>query len=141
MEGHHELRPEPDIDGYVITKPPAAVFRAGEEAPVPLLIGNNARERTATDLTKEIQDFYGTRAPTALKLYNAAPVDYAPWGSAKAQFETDMQFRCSASTIAQWHSAKAPSFEYEFTRAPEPRGAVHSWELQYVFGNLKQTPT
>jgi para-nitrobenzyl esterase len=131
-------RPEPDIDGYVITKPPAAMFRAGEEVTVPLIIGNNARERTATDLTKEIQDFYGELAPKALRLYSAAPADYLPWGDAKAQFATDMQFRCSASTIAQWHSAKASTFEYEFTRAPEPRGAVHSWELQYVFGNLKQ---
>jgi para-nitrobenzyl esterase len=131
-------RPEPDIDRYVITKEPAAMFRAGEEAAVPLLIGNNARERTALGLTKEIQDFYGPLAPKALKLYASAATDYAPWGEAKSQFATDMQFRCSASTIAQWHSSKAPTYEYEFTRAPEPRGAVHSWELQYVFGNLKQ---
>src|SRR5712691_3998424 len=41
-------RPEPDIDGYVITKPPAAMFRAGEQAAVPLILGNNARERTAS---------------------------------------------------------------------------------------------
>jgi para-nitrobenzyl esterase len=131
-------RPEPDIDGYAITKQPAAMFRAGEEAAIPLLIGNNARERTAADLTKEIQEFYGPLGPKALKLYESAATDYAPWGNAKSQFATDVQFRCSASTIAQWHSARAPTFEYEFTRALEPRGAVHSWELQYVFGNLKQ---
>jgi para-nitrobenzyl esterase len=131
-------RPEPDIDGYVITKQPAAMFRAGEDAAVPLIIGNNARERTASDLTKEIQEFYGALSPKALKLYESAPTDYAPWGQARAQFATDIQFRCSASTIALWHSAKSPTFQYEFTRAPEPLGAVHSWELQYVFGNLKQ---
>src|SRR5258708_13787417 len=117
---------------------PAASFRAGEEAVVPLMIVINAREWTVADLTKEIQDFYGVLAPKALKLYESAAADYAPWGDAKSQFATDMQFRCSASTLAQWHSAKAPAFEYEFTRAPEPRGAVHSWELKYVFGNLKQ---
>ena len=135
-------RPEPDIDGYVIAKQPAAVFRAGEEAPVPLLIGNNGRERNVAGgvagLAKEAEAFYGSLAQKALKLYATAGTNYAPHGDANAQFATDVQFRCSAATIAGWHSAKSPTFEYEFTRAPEPRGAVHSWELQYVFGNLKQ---
>jgi carboxylesterase type B len=37
---------------------------------------------------------------------------------------------------ASWHAAKFPTYQYEFTRGYEPQGAVHSWELQYVFGNL-----
>jgi para-nitrobenzyl esterase len=134
-------RPEPGIDGYAIVKSPATMFRAGEQAPVPLIIGNNARERTvaggAAGLAKEIADYYGPLAAKATPLYAAAD-GYAPHGDANALFATDMQFRCSATTIAQWHSAKAPTYEYEFSRAPEPRGASHSWELQYVFGNLKQ---
>ena len=103
-------RPEPDIDGYVIAKQPAVMFRAGEEAPVPLLIGNNGRERTAAGgpagLAKEAEAFYGSLAQKALKLYTTADTNYAPHGNANAQFATDVQFRCSAATIAAlaWRS-------------------------------------
>jgi para-nitrobenzyl esterase len=61
---------------------------------------------------------------------------YAPWSDANTQFATDTTFRCTAVQIANWHSAKSPTWEYEFTRGYEPDGATHSWELQYVFGSL-----
>jgi para-nitrobenzyl esterase len=132
-------RPEPNIDGHVITKLPAEVFRAGEQAPVPFMLGNNGRERSvqggAEGLKKAMADFYGPLAEKAAALYGQPP-SYAPWGDANAQFATDTQFRCSTVQIANWHSAKFPTWEYEFTRGYEPRGASHSWELQYMFGTL-----
>ena len=132
-------RPEPNIDGHVITKLPAEVFRAGEQAPVPFILGNNGRERAvqggAEGLKKAMADFYGPLSEKAAKLYEQPP-SYGPWGDANAQFATDTQFRCSTVQIANWHSAKFPTWEYEFTRGYEPRGASHSWELQYMFGNL-----
>jgi para-nitrobenzyl esterase len=92
----------------------------------------------AAELTKEIQEYYGPLAAKAAPLY-AASDGYAPHGDVNAQFATDMQFRCAAVTIAKWHSAaRFSTYEYQFSRAPEPRGASHSWELQYVFGNLRQ---
>jgi len=45
-------------------------------------------------------------------------------------------FRCGSVMVANWHGAKFPTWEYEFSSAPEPRGATHSWELQFVFGNM-----
>jgi para-nitrobenzyl esterase len=141
--GGGPLRPEPNVDGYTLPKPPAEVFRAGEVASVPLIIGNNGRERSTPGgpegLRKAIDDYYGSLASEAVKLYTAAQsAPYPPHGDANAQFGTDMQFRCSAEAIANWHSARHATYQYEFTRAYEPRGAVHSWELQYVFGNLLQ---
>ena len=137
--GGGDLRPEPDIDGYAITRLPAEVFRSSEAAAVPLIIGNNGRERTTAGgpegLKKAIEEYYGSLAPKATKVY--AEVDnYPPHGNANAQFSTDTMFRCAAVTIAGWQSAKHTVYEYEFTQAPEPRGATHSWELQYMFGNL-----
>jgi para-nitrobenzyl esterase len=133
------IRLDTNIDGYVVTKSPIEIFRAGEEAPVPFIIGNNGRERSgqggADGLKRAIEGFYGTMSDRAMKLYEEAP-SYAPWGDAGAQFTTDIQFRCSAVQIANWHSSKFPTWEYEFTRGYEPTGANHSWELQYVFGNL-----
>ncbi|MCX6630703.1 MAG: carboxylesterase family protein [Candidatus Solibacter sp.] len=138
--GGGALRPEPDIDGWAITRPPAEVFRAGEEAPVPLIIGNNGRERSvaggAEGLKKATEDFYGSAAPQAMKLYGEMGTTYPPHGDAGSHFATDTTFRCSAVTVVGWHSAKYPTYEFEFSRGYEPRGAVHSWELQYVFGML-----
>jgi para-nitrobenzyl esterase len=133
------LRPEPNVDGYAVPRLPAAVYRAGEEAAVPLIIGNNGRERSIQGgpdaARKAIEDYYGSLAPKAMQIYNAKP-GYPPHGDTGSQFQTDNMFRCGAATIAQWHAAKSPAYEYEFTQAYEPRGAVHSWELQYVFGML-----
>ena len=132
-------RPEPNIDGYIITRQPAQVFRNGGQAPIPFILGNNGRERAvqggAEGLKKAIADFYGPLAEKAFRLYEQPPL-YEPWGDANAQCATDTQFRCSTVQIANWHSAKFPTWEYEFTRGYEPRGASHSWELQYMFGNL-----
>jgi hypothetical protein len=139
------LRPEPDIDGYAVVKLPAQVFREHRELPVPLMIGNNGRERTMAGgpeaLKKALGDYYHDRGAEATKVYGLDgpnPDSYAPHGGANAQWETDRMFRCGSVVVANWHSARFPTWEYEFTRAPEPRGAVHSWELQFVFGNLKQ---
>ena len=47
--------------------------------------------------------------------------------------------RSSAAPLSRSRTGTAhrfPTWEYEFTRGYEPTGANHSWELQYVFGNL-----
>lgn len=142
--GGGALRPEPNVDGYVLPTRPAEVFRAGRQAAVPLLVGSNGRERSvaggADALRNAITEFYGDLAPRALELYglsgSASTPAYAPHGDAAAQFATDTSFRCSASQLAAWHAATHPTYQYEFTRGHEPRGAVHSFELRYMFGML-----
>jgi para-nitrobenzyl esterase len=144
--GGGQPRPEPDIDGYAITRLPAEVFRDGGQVAIPLIIGNNGRERAVQGgpeaLKKSIGDFYGSLSPQAMKLYGLSgevlPAGYPPYGDAAAQFATDTMFRCSAATIAGWHSGKYPTYQYEFTRGDEPRGAQHSYELRFVFGILTE---
>ncbi len=140
------LRPEPDLDGYALVHPPAQVFKQHQELPVPLIIGNNAREfglpGGAAALKQSIAEAYKGRAAAALKFYGlegANPDTYPPHGDGSAQWATDRMFRCGSVVIANWHSARFPTWEYEFTSAPEPVGARHSWELQFVFGNLQQS--
>jgi para-nitrobenzyl esterase len=134
------LRPEPAIDGYSVTKLPARAFQEGAELPVPLMIGNNARESSLAGgdeaLKKALDKFYGNRADDAMKIYAAHADTYAPHGDGNAQWQTDVMFRCGSVMIANWHSARFPTWEYEFSSAPEPRGATHSWELQFVFCNM-----
>lgn len=138
--GGAELRPEPMFDGYLFRVLPARAFRDGGATPVPLLIGNNARERSVADdpaaLERAVSAYYGALAPRALAIYGATPSAPPAYGSANAQFGTDTSFRCGASQIAAWHSVRQPTFQYEFMLGREPEGSVHSLELRYVFGRL-----
>lgn len=71
------------IDGYFFPKSPMAIFQAGEQAQVPLLVGWNSEESnargilgqeapTAENYTKAVQRLYGDRADEVLKVYNAS---------------------------------------------------------------------
>lgn len=45
--------------------------------------------------------------------------------------------RCGASLIAAWHARIAPTWRFEFSHGYEPLGAVHIWDLMYLFGWLE----
>ncbi len=75
------------IDGYFFPKPPVAIFAAGEQAHVPLLVGWNSQESgyqgilgkespTVAAYTQAVQKRYGERADQVLKVY-AATTDQA----------------------------------------------------------------
>ena len=68
------------IDGYFFPKPPAAIFAAGEQAHVPLLVGWNSQEMggnailgkeqpTPENYANAVKKLYGERADEVLKLY------------------------------------------------------------------------
>ena len=137
----------PNVDGWVLTRSPAEVFAAGQEHPVPLMIGNAAREMSGGNspeaLRKSIEDAYGDLAPKALALYGLAEPgskgnEDPLYGDAAAQWGADVGFRCGAQLEAEFHfSAKHPAYEYQFDRAIPGRAATqHAAELPYVFGNL-----
>jgi len=122
------------VDGWVLPKPPAQVFATGQEHRVPLLIGNNSRERTPPpvapeDLRQAMEAMYGPLAPKAFTLY----------GDHAAEWVVDTMYRCPVVAQLAWHAPGSPSFEYEFDRAAPGRealGAVHGTEVAYVFGAL-----
>ena len=45
--------------------------------------------------------------------------------------------RCGPSLIAHWHARVAPTWRFEFSHGCEPLGAVHIWDLMYLFGSLQ----
>jgi para-nitrobenzyl esterase len=67
------------VDGYVLSSDPAAVFAAGEEHKVQLLIGNNGRDREPgrplPDLTQVVPARYGPLGERALALYGSSGTD------------------------------------------------------------------
>ena len=103
------------MDGYFLSKPLTAIFKAGEQAKVPLLEGSNTQEQSARSvlgtgdptpetLAAAIRKFYGDRADPVLKAYAAGTTDevyeaadhlasarfisYGTWKWAELQMET-----------------------------------------------------
>jgi para-nitrobenzyl esterase len=149
--GPPEYHPWANVDGWVFPQAPAAVFAAGKQAPIPLIIGNNSREFDGPGSLDAVRNwmngFYGDLAPKALTAYN---LDNGAQGSSDPlyglvgnQWAADFIFRCPATAVAEWQSAAHhPTYEYQFERAipgQENQGAVHSAELPYVFGFYPKT--
>jgi para-nitrobenzyl esterase len=137
------------VDGWVFPKPPAEVFATGQQLKLPLLIGNNSRERTPPqtsmdDLSKAMEAMYGSLSPKAFSLYgtkNAEPPPTDPlYGGTATQWVVDTMYRCPVVAQLAWHaSTGSTGYEYQFDRAApgrEAAGAVHGAEVPYVFGAL-----
>jgi para-nitrobenzyl esterase len=136
----------PNIDGWVLPRSPAEVFKSGQEAPIPLLLGTTTREFGSSEpidqLRKTIEQATGKYAPQALALYGLANsgqgTDDPLYGSAAVQWTADHQFHCPITTVALWHAAThLPTYEYELDHAipgQETQGALHSSDLPYIFG-------
>jgi para-nitrobenzyl esterase len=137
------------VDGYVLPKPPFAVFEAGQELRAGLLLGSNARELSrpffpVASLEEGIAAQFGPLAPRALEIYKVKDgQEDAPdpvLGSSLAQWATDAQFRCGTVAELIWHSrAGNVAYQFQFSRVPPGResvGAAHGSEIPYVFGTL-----
>ncbi|CAM9425398.1 unnamed protein product [Ectocarpus fasciculatus] len=162
-------RPEPRqlfypvVDGHVIPKPPVESFLLGEQAPVPLLIGNNSDEGSlcfpVTYSRTRIRDAlypspvreagreaYGDEGAAALAdLYDPEwreTGEGAEDGSpSDCDFFTDRVFGQKVHWLASHHHRllRRPTFVYVFAAAP-PRegqtvGAFHGAEVPYAFGS------
>jgi para-nitrobenzyl esterase len=135
------------VDGWVFPKAPAEVFATGQELRVPLLLGNNARERTPLetapgDLANAAKAMYGALAEKAAALYgfgvSPGPQPDPLYGGTAAQWVVDTMYRCPVVSQLLWHAgAGNPAYEYQFDHAPPGReavGAVHGAEVPFVFG-------
>jgi para-nitrobenzyl esterase len=144
------------MDGYVVPVFSPQVYRDGKELPVAMIVGNNGREsgggpgrgaaprppeevlksqiengyKKYPDLQAKMTTLYGLDGGTG------QPSTYPPYGTPLAQLGTDESFRCQATMLANWHSAIAPTFEYEFTAGTDEHPPLHSGELASVFGVL-----
>ena len=142
-QDHSLLWMEASADGYVLTAPGNDLYHNGDQAPVPLLIGDNSRERQMdgdiTAVRKLMASAFRDKAAEAEKLYgiagNALPPPDPILGSAGTQVSSDIVFRCPDYREAAWQVANGkPVFRYAFA-VPAPGAATvsHSTELGYVF--------
>ncbi|UCG24903.1 MAG: carboxylesterase family protein [Chloroflexota bacterium] len=141
----------PVVDGYVLEKSPYEAFRDGDQARVPLLLGNNAdeaslffpigrtpvighRDVAAGEVAGLIREVYGAQAEALMDLYpglrqgrNSAQNDFLGdnlWGLAVHHYAT-----CAVR-------AGQPVYRYLFTRTPpspkQTLGAYHMAEIAFV---------
>ena len=89
---------------------------------------------------QQIQDFYAPYqdlARQASNIYRDTSSTDSAYGDVVTAFYTDTRMRCGSSLIARLHARVAPTWQYEFSHGYEPLGAVHLWDLLYVFGWLQ----
>jgi para-nitrobenzyl esterase len=138
------------VDGWTLPEAPADVYIAGRQTPVPILIGNNARERTppqttVKDLVEAAEAMYGPLGARANALYHFTDVETTKvdslYGGPAAQWVVDTMYRCPVVAQIVWHAAHGQAaYEYEFERSAPGRetlGAVHGAEVPYVFGTIR----
>lgn len=129
---------QPVIDGALLPDAPQALLAAGKQAPVPLLLGSNARELTygggEAGARARLQRDYPQVAAKVLAARSDAPALY---GDAGMRLGTDLTFRCPALAVARAQRARGvPVWHYEFELAPPGAEVSHSSELGFVFRGL-----
>jgi para-nitrobenzyl esterase len=149
--GSSGARFAPVVDGYIIPDDPTTKIANRREAPIPLIIGSNAREGfgvvAADQLEAEVTIAFGANAGMALQYYGigdgAGGTADLVLGSPAQQFSTDSTLRCGNALMASKSAASgAPTWQYQFEQfvpGKEELGAAHSFEVPYVFGNLSAT--
>ncbi|HEY7791541.1 MAG TPA: carboxylesterase family protein [Vicinamibacterales bacterium] len=151
------------VDGYVLPKTPEAVYAAGDQAHVPLLVGWNSTERgyqfllgskapTPEHFAATVRDLYGQHAgeifehfpdstdaearESAIALASARFITYGTWKWSELQRQT------SGEPVYRYLFARprpqmtAEGLEDLGEPAESPGGAVHSAEIEYALGNL-----
>jgi len=124
-------------DGWVLREPPARTLARDGGAPVPLLIGTNARELSGFDSTARPQAAigraFGARAAAARRFYNGVPNPDPRRGDLGLQVSTDFIFACPAGVVAAAHArAGHPTWQYEFDYALPGGDVSHNSEIKFV---------
>lgn len=151
----------PTIDGYFFPKAPVAMYEAGKQAQIPLLIGWNSQESSERAILRDadptpenfkaaVQKLYGKQAEQVLSVYQATKPEEIL--QAARDLAGDGFTGFSSWKWSDVHSqTQQPVYRYYFTKARPsiggledkpvdqpsiPDGAVHSAEIEYAMGNL-----
>lgn len=148
------------VDGYFFPKQPMAIYKAGEQAQVPLLVGWNSQESgyqgilgdetpTVENYTKAVQKLYGDKANDVLVAYHANSNADVPAVATKLASDRFIAFSTWQWSDVQSATSNKPVYRYFYAR-PRPQtrpdkdnktmpaadGASHSSEIEYALGNL-----
>lgn len=127
---------------------PASVsdtFAAGDEAPVPWIVGTTDRELLDPSYTFLGVDPVTLRQTFVTGLEEAALAAYDNVGTFDRHFLNDIVFTEPALRLAEQHAERAPTWRYRFSITSEEGraandGAVHGADYPYVFGDTEGDP-
>ncbi|MEE3627589.1 carboxylesterase family protein [Nitrospirillum sp. BR 11752] len=131
------------IDGWVLPKAPEALL--ADAAPVPLMIGSNARELTLYGgpdaVVPTIHQAFGAHAAAALAFYGIKggilPAPDPRLGDVATQLADDLTFRCPTLHVAAAHAvAGHPTWVYHFDHSPAQGPVTHGSDLPFLFSGL-----
>lgn len=132
-----------DVDGYFFPKSPLAIFEAGEQAHVPLLVGWNSEEMNyrmfmgANAPTKEnfinaVKKRYADKADEALKVYNVSTDEEAEKVATDLSSDMFIGFSTWNWSDVQSKTGGKPVYRYMYSR---PRPAMRE-EMGNATANL-----
>jgi para-nitrobenzyl esterase len=137
----------PILDGKVVPSDITVAYRAQRDARVPVLLGWNSNEaaRFLGDVTRatylaNIKSF-GPLATDFLRIYPAKDDSEAAQSAVDLAGDSEFGWRGWSLAEARIANLSAPIFVYQFDNPPpapdgsRTKGAVHSDELRYVWGN------
>ena len=147
IEGRPYYKTRVTIDGSVLENHPAAVFAAGKQARVPVMIGTTKDEGAyftgflppnRDEFEQTLRRFYGASSGAVISLYSSqAGGDYKSDG---ARFVTDAWFLHPTRQLLEgMKSIPVDAYQYQFIRPGEgssDTGSPHAIELRFVFGTL-----
>jgi para-nitrobenzyl esterase len=137
----------PNADGWVLPDSPSAVFAAGGQHDVPVIVGSNADDGSIFAPELDLQQsrlllsfLYGDYAEQVEALFPAETEEQV-W-QATSDLITEMGFAATARFIAASLEDKdSDAYLYLFSHIPDDEraeglGAFHGLEIVYVFGNF-----
>lgn len=146
---------EPVVDGFEVRDQPRELFRRGQFARMPVIIGANRDEGwtfvdrsfpgglDALQYERAVRTEFGMDAEAVLRIYPAT--SYATPKDALARLTSDVEFVCEARRAARvLHHDGAPVFLYSFEYTVEPvtpGRAFHGLETNLLFGNNFAAPS
>jgi para-nitrobenzyl esterase len=152
-----DLMLDQGIDGYLLSQNSSEVYRSGKEMPMPMIIGSNSLdggagwpslpdtpEATLAVLKNHIEKLYGKHADLARRALQAYGLSgdmnqLSTQEAAEALFNearADLTQRCPSVALAQFHSAVAPTYQYEYSYRAPANPPRHGAELKFLFGRL-----
>ena len=145
QRSYEPMKFRPHVDGYFLTESPEQVFTRGGQTQVPLLLGSNAYEQTASENAAPVpEDRFTTLQEKLATFRDSVDVQLAHYpGNERVSHSTRRW------TDLHRQTGQAPVFYYRYTQqlprefdaptgpvAPPALGAAHDAQVAYSLGNL-----
>ncbi|MUP44754.1 carboxylesterase family protein [Gramella sp. BOM4] len=145
------------IDDYFLPKSLPEIFKAGEQAQIPLLVGWNSAEMAAEaflqgndfsveNFRSKVTEAYPERHDQVLELYSANTQEEVKMAATDLASDRFISYSTWKWSELHSHNSEKPVYRYLFSRIRpsdpaseyQPSGAAHASEIEYFLGNLSK---